>query len=224
MRVLASRDSGSADGSVNLLFGPLFGVTDFEPVQLSTAMRTDRDIALVLDVSGSMASGGRFEALSQGVNEFLNILDNSPQNETVSLTVYSTTDRKLVDMTQNTQAIRDAFAAESPGGRTAIGLGLRTGLDSVLNDVNNRPFALKSIVVMTDGRHNEGIAPDVVALDAAAAGITVHTLTFGSGANQALMQEVAALTGGDHRQADTNAELIEAFEEIARQLSVLLIE
>lgn len=223
-RVVGTRTAASPDGSVGLFFAPIFGVDNFEPVQTATATRTERDIAMVLDVSGSMGTNGRFEALRNGVSVFLQELDATRQRERLSLSVYSSTARKRVDVTEDLQQIRDAFALESPQGRTAIGLGLELGIDSILNDPGVRPFALKSIVLMTDGNQNTDISPELVAPLAANEGIVVHTITFTQGANQQLMQEVADITSGIHVHAENNQQLEDAFREIARQLSVVLIE
>ncbi len=223
-RVVGSRTEGSLGGSVNLFFAPIFGVENFQPTQVATATRTDRDIALVLDVSGSMGSRGRFAALQNGVDVFLQELDSTPQQELVSLSVYSTDSTKLQDLTGDMNQIRNAFADQRPGGFTAIGRGLSTGLDSIVNDFRARPFALKSIVVMTDGNQNRGVNPTVIARQCANQDVTVHTITFSGGANQRLMREVADLASGRHIHAESNQQLVEAFQEIARQLQVLLIE
>lgn len=224
VRVIGTRTAASPDGPVGLMFGPLFGVTEFEPVQSAVATRTDRDIALVLDVSGSMGRDNRFEGLRNALDVFLNELENSPQREHVSLTVYSTEDRKLVDMTSNLNLIREEFDKESPGGFTAIGMGLNTGLESIKKDAGSREFALKSIVLMTDGNHNTGVSPVQIADDCADEGVEVHTVTFSIGANQSLMIEVANRTGGVHHHADDGTELETVFQTIARQLQVMLIQ
>ena len=224
VRVIGARTSGAPDGAVGLLFGPMFGVTEFNPVQSAVATRTDRDIALVLDVSGSMNDFGRFNALQNALDFFLLELENSPQTEHVSLTVYSTFSRKVVEMTSDLNLIRTEFAKESPGGRTGTGRGLQTGLDSILTDPNSREFALKSIVVMTDGRWNEGIIPTDIAEDCVVENVRVHTITFSQGANKKLMEDVAEIANGVHLHADTDEQLIEVFRTIARQLLVLLIE
>ena len=223
-RVIGARTAGSPDGAVGLFFAPIFGVENFQPTQVATATRTDRDIALVLDVSGSMNISGRFEALQNGLDVFLRELDATSQDEVVSLTVYSTRSRKTHELTNNLDQIRDAFAEETPAGFTAIGEGLRTGLDSILRDPNARPFALKSILVMTDGRQNRGVPPDVVARQAARQNVTVHTITFSEGANQGLMEQVATIGSGLHLHAENDTQLVDAFRDIARQLQVLLIE
>ncbi len=224
VRVIGARTEASPQGAVNMMFGKMFGVQFFEPVQAATATRLDRDIAMVLDKSGSMGRFGRYPALLQGVDVFLAELNKSPQQENVSLTAYDTNPRKLADMTTDLNAIRTAINNESPGGFTGIGRALSMGLDSIQNDPNSRQFSLKSIVLMTDGNQNRGVSPDAIAQDCADAGVVVHTITFSSGANQSLMQEVARISGGTHLHADSNAQLVAAFETIAKQIQVLIIE
>ena len=224
VRVVGEKTANSPAGSASLFFTPLFGLNDFEPIQTATTTRVDRDVSLVLDVSGSMANEGRFAALSNALSVFLAELESTPQQENVSLSVYSTQERKIQDLTTNLDLIQEAFDLESPGGFTAIGQGLQSGLNSILNDPGARPFALKSILLMTDGRQNRGIGPELVAPLARDAGVVIHTITFSPGANQTLMAEVSAITDGIHLHANNDAELIEAFETIAKQLQVVLIE
>jgi len=189
VRVNGHRDDNSLDGPVGLLFGPLFGVTDFSPSLISAATSTERDIALVLDVSGSMGTDNRFESLADALN-----------------------------------LIREAFADEVASGNTAIGLGLRSGLDSLLNDPESRPFAFKSIVVMTDGKHNTAVDPEVAAQECRDESVTVITVTFSEGADRTRMQTVANIANGEHFHANSGSELDDAFTQIARQLAVLIIE
>ena len=225
VRVVGERTESSADGPVALFFGPLLGTDTFSPVATSTAVRLDRDIALVLDKSGSMSNNGRFDALANGVEVFLGEMDRSIPEERVSLTVYDTFPNKLVDMTEQLTSIRDAFATQTPGGFTGIGRALEFGIDSVQNDAGSRgAFSLKSVVLMTDGRQNRGVNPLVIARRASDLGIIVHTITFSSGANEDLMRDVAQETGGIHVHANTNQELLEAFETIANTIQVLTIE
>ena len=77
---------------------------------------------------------------------------------------------------------------------------------------------------MTDGNFNVGGTPLPSAQIAANRGHTIHTVTFSAGANQAIMQQVAAVGSGDHFHADDAGDLTEAFRQIARSLEVLLIE
>jgi Mg-chelatase subunit ChlD len=224
VRVTGRRQNGSPSGPVPLMFAPLFGVNQVEPVQVATAGRLDRDIALVLDVSGSMADEGRFPALQNALSVFLDELGATNQDEYVSLTKYSNTATKLQELTPNLALVESAFQSESPGGMTAIGLGLQSGLDSVLYDPAHRQLVTRSVIVMTDGNHNTGISPLDVAPQAVAANVVVHTITFSTGANQTMMQQLATMTGGIHLHADTNQQLIDAFREIALAVPVTLTE
>lgn len=224
VQVLGERTSESSDGHVNLIFGGLLGVDNFEPVQSATAARLDRDIALVLDRSGSMLNEGRFEALINGVNVFVQELNETQPKERVSLIVYDSVPETLLGLTKNIESILEALAEVEPDGKTAIGLGMRNGLDSLINAPNANQFALKSMIVMTDGRQNVGVSPMVVAEECRVANVVVHTITFSDGADQDLMQAVADHTGGTHLHATSDADLLQVFRQIARQLAVILIE
>ena len=224
VQVLGERTSTSPSGQINLIFGGLFGVNSFEPVQSATATRLDRDVALVLDKSGSMANEGRFPSLLNGVDVFIEELEATAPRENVSLTVYDTNAEKLLDLTEDLPSLRTALDGVEPAGFTGIGRAMRVGLDSLLNDPTRRRLALRSMIVMTDGRQNRGVNPVEVARECARENVVVHTITFSVGADEALMEEVAAITGGTHLHAENNQQLVEAFRTIARQLEVILIE
>ena len=224
MRVLASKTEGSPSGSVPLFFGPMFGRSTFQPQQTATACQLDRDIALVLDVSGSMGAPGRLSGLINAVLVFLSELAGTEHEELVSLTIYSTNSTKLIPLTRSLGGIGTTVGKFKANGMTAVGLGLRDGIDSVLNDPEARPFAAKTVILMTDGNHNTDVSPLIVADEAAAAGVVVHTITFSGGANQQLMKDVAQKTGGIHLHANNNQQLSDAFKTIALQLPVVLID
>jgi Mg-chelatase subunit ChlD len=113
--------------------------------------------------------------------------------------------------------------ARGIGGGTAIGSGLFAGIQAVTG-TNSRPFAVPTIVLLTDGNQNSGPSPLVAAAAAQSAGIVVHTITFGDSADRALMQQVASQTGGTFLHASDEAALQSAFRELARTLPVLLTQ
>ncbi len=45
----------------------------------------------------------------------------------------------------------------------------------------------RSMIVMTDGLHNTGLEPEPIAINLAAQGIVIHTITFGSDADKPRM-------------------------------------
>jgi len=54
--------------------------------------------------------------------------------------------------------------------------------------------------------------------------ITVHTITFSTGANQSHMGIVAENGGGSHWHADDQASLLQVFEDVANNLPTLITE
>jgi Ca-activated chloride channel homolog len=229
VRVHGRRTADSPDGTVPLFFGKLFSVNEFAPTQTATGAANVRDIALVLDVSGSMAtrmgSVTRLQALKKAVKVFLDEIRRSSPQAQVSLSVYSTTAAQLIPLTEDLDLIHNTTERLGANGFTAIGLGLQSGVNSLLNDPLSRPHANKAIVILTDGQHNTGIHPLIAVAAAVANQQTVHTITFSDDANQSLMQNVAQATqGGQHFHANDEKNLAKVFETIARRLSVLLIE
>lgn len=227
--VLGDRRAGSATGPVPMLFAGLFDRKIFEPVKSAVATQIDRDVALVLDRSGSMGTvtttGTRWSDLQVAVQAFLNALGTTPQDELVGLATYSTSATRDEDMSLNYAQVMATVNTKSPGGWTAVGLGILAGRQIVTHAAFTRPTAQKTIVVMTDGIHNTGVNPEIEARDAHVTyGITVHTITFSDEADQAWMQLVASEGGGQHWHADDQATLIAVFEEIAANLPTLLTE
>lgn len=189
---------------------------------------------------GPLDPSTRFVALANAVDAFIAELADTLPNEQLALASYSSSGSircgrnrlrfETADVRQElstdyslTQAEMASFVENGIGGRTAIGAGLRAGIEEITSD-RARPFAVKTIVLMTDGIHNTGVDPRTVAEEAAAEDITVHTVTFSAGADQDRMQATAAITGGEHFHADTAADLAAVFREIARTLPVLLTE
>ncbi|MEZ6126073.1 MAG: VWA domain-containing protein [Planctomycetaceae bacterium] len=121
-------------------------------------------------------------------------------------------------------AITDLVSSIHPTGNTAIGDGIEAGRAQVNDPLNHRPYARKTIVLMTDGIHNTGQDPEPQATAAAADGIVVHTVTFSTAADQGRMQQVAANGGGQHWHADDLATLVAAFRTIAQNVPTLLTE
>ena len=254
VRITGRRTEGSAAGPVNLLFAGVLGIRHFEPRERATSTQLDRDICLVVDRSGSMMqslSGGsmptgkcdaphptksRWGALATAVEAFLVELDKTVQKEHVGLVSYSsdttecnntykisTIDSALVE---NYAAIRNEInrmGSKPVKGRTAISAGLDNGI-KVLTGTRVRPFAVKTIILMTDGIHNLGPEPIISARNAASQDIVVHTITFSNDADIRRMRDVAAAAGGRHFHAPNAQELVKIFKEIAATLPVLLTE
>lgn len=256
LRVTGKRTSDSDSGPVDLLFGGVLGIDQFEPLESATSTLLDRDICLVVDRSGSMMwtlfnqsyprgtrscdpphpTESRWGVLAGAVRVFLDELDKSVQSEHLALASYSSNKYECrrryrmseinVDLTDDYTLIQDEMdrmSSHPVKGNTAIGAGINEGI-KVLTGSKVRPFAVKTMVVLTDGIHNTGTEPIVYAREAATEGIVIHAITFSADADIARMQAVAAATGGRHYHAPTEQQLISIFKEIAATLPVLTTE
>ena len=178
----------------------------------------------------------RWTALRIAVNAFIDELEKTRQDEWLAMVSYSsqTNECKLTfttsdinsDLVGEYEPIRselDRISSNPVKGRTNIGAGLDDGID-VLTGSRARNFAVKTMILLTDGLQNEGVPAAQVARAAAAKDIVIHTITFSDEADQAGMQQVAAATGGRHFHAPSSAELVRIFKEIANTLPVLTTE
>jgi Flp pilus assembly protein TadG len=178
----------------------------------------------------------RWGALTVALEAFLVELDKTSQDEHVALTSYSSNtnecgnkykisqvDSDLVDDYSGIRAAMSSLSSKPVKGRTAISAGIDEGL-KVLSGKKTRPFAVKTMIVMTDGIHNEGPEPVLSARKAAKQDIVIHTITFSADADIKRMKDVAAATGGQHFHAPTAEDLARIFKEIASTLPVLLTE
>ncbi len=177
----------------------------------------------------------RWGALSVAVQRFIDALATTPQSEFVALVSYgsnytacstSNTSADInkpltADHAQVTTAMA-AISAKKFNGLTNIGAGIQKGIQ-VLTSAAARPYAAKTMVLMSDGAYTEGTKPSLIAPQAAAQDIIIHTITFGE-ANPAEMQAIADATGGNHYIAPDAAALQDIFEEIALTLPVVFTD
>ncbi|MEZ6087534.1 MAG: VWA domain-containing protein [Pirellulaceae bacterium] len=221
--VTGDRTKGSATGSVKLFFGGFFGAADFEPKLSATATYLERDIVLVVDRSGSM-QGQKSRDLKSAIETFVTTLNGTPVLENVGLASYSNQGRSDVALTTDLSAITSAMNAMRFDGMTSISRGMIAG-DQILSGGRNTDFVERTMIVMTDGMHNtpnNGRDPQNEATKLAAKGVFIHTITFGSGADQSRMREIATIGRGTFSHASTSAELIKIYREIALTLSTVI--
>ena len=222
VQVNGRRTEGSASGPVRLFFGKMMGFEYFEPQTRATATYIERDVVLVVDRSGSMR-GTKFDDLVDAIDIFVETLDETPVDERVGLASYSEFATADVALTGELDQISQGVRNLNVGGFTSISRGMDAGA-TVMRDGRDREFVERTMIVMTDGRHNRGPEPRETASRLAADGVRLHTITFGLNADQPRMKEVAAIGGGRHYHADNGSELRAVYREIALTLSTMLTE
>ena len=216
VRVTGRRTADSPSGSIELLFPGVFSRNTFSPVRSATAAHvrvSGHEIALVLDRSGSMENDDRWENMLLAVNAFLETMNSTSREEKIALVTFAeeaTTDHHLTDQYSG---IQHALAAQEPDGGTGTGRGIRAGVDALTGPESSTSVG-RTIVVMTDGKHNKGIEPTIAASEAwEDHSITVHTVTFGDDVEDSEMEEVAREGGGHHWHSENAADLASAFLE-----------
>jgi Ca-activated chloride channel homolog len=181
-------------------------------------------------------SKSRWGALAGAVQVFVDALDTTPQIEHVGLVSYgskqigsycgywskASIDADLSSDTADVTAAMQTISSKKFNGMTNIAAGIENGI-SVLTSEEARPFAAKTMVLMSDGAYTEGTQPRLVAPQAAAENIVIHTITFGE-ANPDEMQAIADATGGNHYVAPDAQALQDVFEEIALTLPVMFTD
>jgi Mg-chelatase subunit ChlD len=178
----------------------------------------------------------RWGALNIALEAFLIELDKTSQDEHVGLCSYSSNTNECgykynisdinSDLVSDYGVIRStmqSLSSKPVKGRTAISAGIDEGI-KVLTGKKVRPFAVKTMIVMTDGIHNQGPEPVKSAQQAAKKDIVIHSITFSNDADIPRMQDVANATGGRHFHAPTAEDLARIFKEIASTLPVLLTD
>lgn len=185
------------------------------------------DIAIVIDVSGSMAEGGfgaqsKIEAVKRVVNDFVSGL----RNDRAGVVIFGSEALLLSPLTLDREAVQRLVApldasGRIVGGSTAIGTGLATGLN-VLRASTARS---KVAILLTDGENNSG---QITPMDAARAAKTLGVRLYAIGAileaqrqrgsipvDEALMREMSDITGGRYFTASDATALRQIYEEIA---------
>src|SRR5579859_1022977 len=149
-------------------------------------------IMLALDVSGSMCSTdvqpNRITAAERSASAFIKSQAGGPR---IGLVVFSSTAVVLVPPTTDTQQLLTALGGLTTSFGTAIGAGILTSLDAIAQVDPSVPptgatvsrgagYADDVIVVLTDGSNNRGIDPQTAAKQAAARGVRVFTIGYGT--------------------------------------------
>ena len=151
-------------------------------------------IMLALDVSGSMCSTdvkpNRITAAEQAASAFIKSQSGGPR---IGLVAFAGTAAILVPPTTDTRQLTSALGGLTTAGGTAIGSGMLTSLDAIAQVDHSvaptgaavsRPrgagYAPDVIVVLTDGSNNRGVDPQTAAKEAAARGVRVFTIGYGT--------------------------------------------
>ncbi|BEP16361.1 hypothetical protein acdb102_46720 [Acidothermaceae bacterium B102] len=152
-------------------------------------------ILLALDVSGSMCSTdvspNRITAAEKAASSFIKA---QPGGSRIGLVAFAGVAGLLVPPTKDTGKLLDAIQGLTTSRGTAIGQAILTSIDAIaefdpsvaptgVTVSGTRPagdYAADAIVVLTDGANTQGVEPVDAAKVAAARGVRVYTIGFGT--------------------------------------------
>lgn len=172
----------------------VLGVGAARPQATVPAGSSSATIMLTLDVSGSMCATdvkpNRITAVQDTAAAFIRSQAGGPR---IGIVDFSSTAALLVPPTTDTRQLLTALGELTVGGATAIGDGMLTSLDAIAQvDPGVAPtgaaakrdrgagYADDVIVVLTDGSNNRGVDPSAAAKEAAARGVRVFTIGYGT--------------------------------------------
>jgi len=155
---------------------------------------SDTAIILAMDVSGSMCSTdvspNRLTTAQNAARDFIRA---QPDGARIGLVTFAGFASLLVPPTTDKKTLLAAIDTLRTARGTAIGMAILTAIDAIAEINPDVPptgvevagsgaghFAPDTIVVLTDGRNNRGVDPVRAAQKAAARGLRVYTIGFGT--------------------------------------------
>ena len=182
------------------------------------------------------------DALKEATEVFLSYLQAQETDDRLGLSIYNSPNQTAVlehGLTEDFNAVNNTMQARQAGHYdhyTNIGAGMNKSRIELQQHA--RAGAFRMIVLMTDGIANRptdtATARQYVLSEAQAcadAKIPICTISMGAGADVALMQQVADLTGGQHFNipggqtgAEYEEQLKDVFEEIAAIRPLKLVQ
>jgi Mg-chelatase subunit ChlD len=206
---------------------------NFTGIATTSGTTGTADAILVTDVSGSMRDQKIIDAKAAD-HLFVNTVNTS--NVQVGLVKYDSCSdpiRDVLPLTRDKVLLNDTISTYSVLGYTNI----CHGLYNAVAELTKSPSGNMHIILMTDGQANRYIdlntgkcsstddttrakaCARAVARIANSSGIIVHTVAFGKDADTALLQDIAALTGGEAHSASSGDELIALYKKIAQEIT-----
>jgi Flp pilus assembly protein TadG len=209
----------------------------------------DRSVSMKFNIAGKIDEAeedrraclapleqSRWVALENAVKSFLRELEATQVEERIGLVTFASEHTRTCGgedvtsevVTLNTPLGTDLSAIEAQMdqlrqdiwfGATNITEGIREAREHFI--ANGSQGIEKFIVCLTDGVHTDGDGPTPEAVAAAQAGIKIIAITFSDSAGQEEMQELAAITNGQHYHANDEEELRQVFQRLAATFAIL---
>jgi len=192
-----------------------------DAVQDDDLEREPLEVMLVMDQSGSMGSyvGGdrKIDLAGAAAQEFVGSLNDT---DSVGLVGFNSGSTKYQNPTTNTAGLNSTLGGLGAGGSTNQGAGL-----SDANDVYDDPSIENAskrnvIVLLSDGKNNPASLDSYTrdqARRANQSNTTIYTVGFGN-PDEALLKDIANITGGEYYDAGNAANLGDTLANISKTI------
>lgn len=193
------------------------------------------DIAIVLDVSGSMESvdmkPSRIDAALETIDAFI---EKRP-NDRIALIIFAGTAYTRIPLTLDHNVMRESLRQVSTSSVNEDGTAIGTAIAVGLNRLKKSDAASKIMLLVTDGENNAGtINPTTASELAGDLGVKVYTIGVGTdktiipvnvygqiryqqyegGLDEELLRQIAEMTGGQYYRARDSKALSQIFSDI----------
>ena len=197
-------------------FFEAFGANEVAATCLPSDSATGFDIVFAIDTSGSMRSTDPARLRVSAAKEFVDTM--RPQDRAAVVTFNSTAVTRLgftsVDSDANQTAIDSALnSGLAASGGTSIGAAVdrSVGLFTSSSDSGQA----RVVILLTDGGSPYNPQSTV---NAANESVTIYTVGLGTGASSALLEDIAAGTGGRFRQLTSASQLGDLYAQLSADL------
>ena len=194
-------------------------VVEVTAPDLAGDVRRPVHVAVVMDVSGSMAGRGKIDNARQAASELVSLL--GPE-DSYSLVTFSDTARTLIPSTtvERADLLQRTIRGIEPQGGTNLYDGMVAGMAQL---ESGGLGGVRRVVLLSDGIANIGVT-DTAALARAAgsgvdSGVTVSALGLGLEYNEDLLAAMSDAGGGRYRFVDRPGQLSELFVEELQQMT-----
>jgi Mg-chelatase subunit ChlD len=215
-------------------------VGDIEEFDGGAVYRPPIDVVVVMDESGSMG-GSKIADARDAARQFVGLTNES--RDRIALVGYDTGSRFVRVghqhyFSSDHAALNATVGRYGAGGGTTINRGLNASL--AVHDIESNFSRVRHVILLTDGRNEPGDGVCIAAgfpgetaacraefddrtlagaRAAANQDVVVHTIAFGSNADEDLLKDVKNVTGGTYSKATTGSELEQVFSGIFQNIT-----
>ena len=214
LRVIVSLDGVPAGTSPDL--ATVTATMAGDPVEATAEAAADaqdkvqRTTVLALDVSDSMAQGGRFEQAKSAAKAFL---DNVPDDIKVGLVTFAGDVQVVKEPTTDTAALEQAIDQLTLSRGTSLYDGVIQAVKTAGNDGS------RSVLLLSDGNDTTKTPLSAATAAAKKSKVVVDVVALAQGSGSPFLEQVANAGGGRQIAADDPEALRGLFEQQANSLA-----